>query len=67
MPYADGQMPMVNDRVRHDNGMQGTVYNVELNGGNTPGQDQISVKWDDGKSALHIAEECSLLSRGKAK
>jgi hypothetical protein len=67
MPYANRQMPMVGDRVRHDNGMQGTVYNVQPNSGNTPGYDQISVKWDDGKSALHIAEECSLLSRGKAK
>jgi len=63
MPYHDGKTPIIDDRVRHSSGATGTVYNVQLNAGNTPGYDQVTVKWDDGSSATHIADECTLISR----
>jgi hypothetical protein len=70
MPYDEGgETPMVGDRVRHTryrSEKTGTVYNVQLSGGNTPGYDQVSVKWDDGPSAVHLADECRLISRAQS-
>jgi len=65
VPYDDGNTPIVGDRVRHTSGTTGTVYSVQLNAGNTPGHDQVAVKWDKGSSAMHIADECTLISRAQ--
>jgi hypothetical protein len=68
MPYADGMVPMVGDHVRYDRTSQlGTITHVDLNPGNTPGHDQVSVEWDDGSVGISVslAEEYSLVSRAK--
>jgi hypothetical protein len=66
MPYADGKTPIAGDHVRHVTTLKtGTVTRVELKAGNTPGHDQLSVKWDDGSVGVGIslADEYRLMSR----
>lgn len=66
MPYADGKTPITGDHVRHVTTLKtGTVTHVDLNAGNTPGHDQVSVRWDDGSVGVGIslADEYRLMSR----
>jgi hypothetical protein len=65
MPYADGNTPIVGDHVRHLTGKEGPVTRVHLDAGNTPGDDQVSVEWDDGSVGLGVsrADEYVRISR----
>ena len=66
MPYADGKTPITGDQVQHIRTLKtGIVTHVDRNGGNTPGHDQVSVKWDDGSVGIGIslADEYRLMWR----
>ena len=64
MPYASGEVPIVDDYVENKWEQPGTVLEVCLAGGNFL-HDQISVRWDDGGSDLPLtpAVEFTLVSR----
>jgi hypothetical protein len=63
-PYASGQIPMVGDRVQHMNGQIGKITHVQLDQGNTPGEIQVSVAWEEGGGiGVSLAREYKLISR----
>lgn len=55
MPYESGEVPKVGDHVRHLSGRAGVITNVQLNQGHLAGEDQVSVKWDDGGVGIGMA------------
>ena len=55
MPYQSGEIPEVGDKVRHTNGRPGVITEVHLNQGHLRGEDQVSVKWDDGGVGVGVA------------
>jgi hypothetical protein len=63
--YASGEEPLMGDKVMSAGGRRGEVYNVQLNSGNTPGQAQVAVKWEDGGPGVGnaLAIEFTLISR----
>ena len=65
MPYENGETPMLGDSVRDKRGRTATVTNVALDQGHLQGEDQVSVKWDDGGVGVGIslAREYTLISR----
>ena len=67
MPYADGKTPITGDHVRHVTTLKtGNVTHVDRNAGNTPGHDQVSVKWDNGSvgvGKISLADEYRLMWR----
>ena len=67
MPYESGEIPMPGDHVRNKWGKPTTVTQVDLDPGNTPGFDQVSVQWDDGSVGVSIslAVEYTLISRAE--
>lgn len=67
MPYASGETPMVGDDVQDKWGKQGTVTHVDLDPGNTPGNAQVSLEWDDGSVGVSIslAVQYTLVSRAE--
>ena len=70
MAYSDGNTPELGDRVRNlASGKIGRVRNVQLDAGNTPGHDQISVEPDDGSAgaSVALADEYELVERGQIK
>ncbi len=68
MPYQSGETPMMGDHVRHRSGSLGVVKHVDLHPGNMPpGNEQVSVEWDDGGVGLSasLAAEYTLVSRAE--
>jgi hypothetical protein len=67
MPYASGEIPMEGDRVRSLNGRIGKITHVQLDPGNTPGEIQVGVEWEDGGVGIGVslAREYTLISRKK--
>jgi hypothetical protein len=65
MPYASGEIPMVGDRVQHLRGQVGTITHVQLEPGNTPGEIQVGVAWEEGGGGIgaSLAREYTLISR----
>jgi hypothetical protein len=64
MSYADGNTPVMGDRVRRQqDGKVGTVTHVQLNA--PPGHDNIGFQTDDGSIGVgnSLADEYRLLSR----
>ena len=55
MPYASDETPKVGDRIRHDTGRFATVTEVRLNQPHLNGQDQLSIRWDDGEKNIRVA------------
>ncbi len=55
MPYESGEVPEVGDHVRHISGGLGVITEVHLNQGHLRGEDQVSVKWDDGGVGIGMA------------
>jgi hypothetical protein len=66
MPYESGETPKVRDRVIHKTGRMGMVTDVQLEQGHLKGEDQISVKWDDGGVGvgMALAREFALMRLG---
>jgi hypothetical protein len=66
MAYESGETPKVGDHVRQAGGRTGTVTDVQLEQGHLRGEDQISVKWDDGGVGvgMALAREFTLMPRG---
>jgi hypothetical protein len=66
IPYADGNFPAVGDCVIYVRASKlGVVTHLDLNPGNTPDHDQVSVEWDDGSvgASVSLAKEYTLVSR----
>lgn len=65
MAYASGQTPKVGDHVKDSGGRRGVTIAVKLNYPTMPGDDVISVEWQDGGAALTMAaaSEFHLISR----
>ena len=61
LPYASGEVPVVGDYVKNEWEQPGTVTRVH---GAKDGQEQISIRWDDGgDSPLTPAAKFTLISR----
>lgn len=66
MPYASGEKPMVGDRVQHNpTGKIGCVTEAAYEQAQWKGDDQVSVKWDDGSVGVGVSPTglYTLLSR----
>lgn len=68
MPYETGETPTAGDHVKHVNGGRpGVVTEAHLDQAHLQGEDQVSVKWDDGGVGvgMALAREFRLVSRNK--
>lgn len=55
MAYESGEVPEIGDHVRHLNGRPRVITDVQLNQAHFQGEDQVSVKWDDGGIGIGVA------------
>jgi hypothetical protein len=65
--YEGGEHPQVNDRVQAVvSGRMAKVTNVNLDAGNAPEHDQVSVTFEDGGVGISVAlaKEFRLIKRG---
>jgi hypothetical protein len=63
MPYASGENPKVGDVVRSGANQVGTVFELDLRKNETPEEEKIRVKFDDGQSVVELANKFKLVKR----
>lgn len=63
MPYASGENPKVGDVVRSEVNQAGTVFELDLRKNESPEEEKIRVKFDDGQSVVELANKFKLVKR----
>lgn len=66
MPYRNGEVPEIGDHVKDRSERPGVITDLQLAQANLHGEDQVSVKWDDGGVGvgMMLAREFFFVSKG---